>query len=447
MPYSLMKKLFITALLFGVVLVSCTKLSPLSVSSDFVAETLMATEEVMSDSQLDIAITSSEDTVEPIQNIIVPQLIYICPETQIVPIEKLEIPKDFRLLLLPSSVKAYPQIPSKPLSLFPEASMVSTIFDYEIIDYSVSPDHRWIYFYLPSSDQKYQTLWVSSIDGKEQWPVIELSGKGYSGYASWVSEKEIFIIGSPNESDISVLDLWDYMPFLSVNPFILEQRQLTYLARDPIDGLFYYGAISLDEKTYGMYGRLNRVDFIYDYSNDRVLPAFLWLDAVEPFAMQFIKLIWVYDNKFAVTIAQSDGIDLAFNLNIQLAGEDKLYNDVMERVIFPERLLPASVLGIVPGRDSIAMRRFDFLFPSENENWFYVFDYKNQYVADYCFDTKDSVNKTEISPDGRFVAFSFEKFDVEYEQEQFYIVVLDIVSGKRAYLEGYVLVGWGIVAP
>jgi len=381
------------------------------------------------------------------QSITSPQLVNKCPENQIVSFEDLELPNDIRLLLLPNTVEAYPRIPGKPSSISSMNSIPMPIFNDEMLDYSVSPDHEWIYFNRPNSDNTHSVLWISSVDGRKQWPVIELDGEDYAGYASWVSDEEIFIIGSPHESNISVLDLWDYMPFLSVNPFTLEKHQLTYLARKPQEGLFYYGAVSMDNHSFGMYGALNIVDFIYDFEQDKAMSAFSWLDAVDPSDIQFTP-IWVYgDGKFAITIARPDGIDLVFNLDIQSEEVNKQYNDIMKRIIFPERLLPPSVVGIIPGENLIALQRFDPFNPSQGEKWFYVLDYNSQTIYDYCFDLSDSVKRVKFSPDGKFAAFSFENFAANLEQDQHYIAILNLENGKISYLKGYALVDWGLVMP
>jgi hypothetical protein len=445
-----MRKTFIQFLLLFVAGVGCTVLNPSLSSPPITTAASVVSEQVSIGTPTITATRSPLSTVDSThqQDVISPQLKNICPENQLVSIEKLDLPRDLRLLLLPNTVESYPQIPGKPLSISSENPAPATIFDDELYDYSVSPDYKWIYFNRLSVDNKHSVLWISSLDGKNQWPVIELDSEDYTGYASWVSEQEIFIIGSPHENDISALDLWEYMPFMGVNPLTLEERQLTYLARNQEDGLFYYGITNLDKRPFGMYGRLNRVDFIYDYEEDKALPVFLWLDVVDPFDMQFIKPIWVYDEgKFAVTIARPDGIDLAFNLNIQSAGENKDYDDVMKRIIVPERLLPSSVLGIVPGKDLVALQRFDFFNSSQGENWFYVLDYNNQIIYDYCFDLQDSVKRVKFSPDGKFVAFSLENFAADLEQDQHYIAILNLENGTIAYLKGYTLVDWGTVAP
>lgn len=387
-------------------------------------------------------------SLESQQKVISPKLINICPENRGVSVEKIELPKGLHLLLLPNTVEAYPQVPGKPLSISSESLIPTTILDEDLYDYSVSPDYHWIYFSRQNDDKGYPVLWISSLDGKKQWSVIELGGKGYAGYASWVSEKEIFLIGSPNANDISALNPWDYMPFMSVDPFTLEKETLTYLERDQQEDLFYYGTIGLDNNSLGMYGRFNRVDFIYDYKHDKTIPVFSWLDVVEPIDMQLIKPIWVYNkNLFAITIARPDGIDIAFNLNIRSAGENKRYDDVMNRIILPEQFLPASVLGIIPGKNVIALQRFDYFSSSQGKNWFYVLDYNNQIIYDYCFDLQHSVKRVKFSPNGKFAAISLENSTASMAQDQHYVVILNLEKGTIAYLKGYTLVDWGVLAP
>lgn len=394
-----------------------------------------------------VACTSPSVPPNTDSNTIYPRLVNKCPENPIVSFEQLGFPNNIHLLLLPSTVDAYPQVPGKPQIVSSENPNPMPIFNDELYDFSVSPDHKWIYFNRPSSGNNHSVLWISSLDGTNQWPVIELDNENYTGYASWVSDQEIFIIGSPHDNDISVLDLSDYMPFMSVNPFTLEKRELTYLARAPNEGLFYYGAVVVDNKPLGLYGRLNRVDFIYDYEKYETLPTFLWLKAVDPFGIQFTP-IWTYDNgKFAVTVARSDGIDIAFNLDVKSIGEKKQYDDVMKRIVFPERLLPSFVLGIVPGKDLVTIQRFDPFNASQGENWFYVLDYNNKTAYDYCFDLPGSVKRVKFSPDGKFVAFSFDNFKTNLGQGKDYISILNLEIGTISYLEGYTLVDWGVIDP
>jgi hypothetical protein len=403
--------------------------------------------------QTSVATTTITSTASPLvtldpmpqQDIVVPELINICPNDRVVKFEDLGLTKDLRLLLLPNTVDASPQIPGEPLSLSSENPLPSHMFDDKLYDFSVSPDHKWIYFNRPDDNGQHSILWVSSLDGKEQWPVVALDSETYTGYASWISDQDIFIIGSPHESEVSALDPWEYMPFMSVNPFTLETRQLIYLARDPNDELFYYGAVIADNKSFGLYGKLNRVDFIYDYENNKTLPAFRWLESVDSMEVQFPP-VWVYDDgKFAITIARPHGIDLAFNLNIQSVSEDIRYDDVMKQIVFPERLLPSFVLGIVPGKELVALQRFDFFNPSQGEKWFYTLDYDNQIVYNYCLDLRDTVKRVKFSSDGKFVAFSLEDFAADQQQDQHYVIILNLRKGTTSYLKGYTLVDWGVV--
>lgn len=379
------------------------------------------------------------------QNVISPQIKNICPEKKIVPIDELGLSSSHRLLLLSSTVESYPRQPSKPMSVSSKSPIPTEIFEDELYEYAISPNHNWIYFSRPSAEGDYMMLWVSSLDGKTQWPVIALDDNGYAGYASWISEEEVLIVGSPNKSEISSINPWEYSPFISINPFTLEQRQLAYLARNPEDGLYYYDAVDLRGHPWGMYGKLNRVDFIYDYVNDESFSVFSWLDNVNSFDMQSTKPIWAYDeSKFAVTVSRPDGIDLALNLDIQLIKENKQYDDVMERFIFQKLYLPTSVLGIAPIKQWVALQRFDIFNSSEGENWFYILDYDNQVIYDYCLDLQNSVKRAKFSPDGKFIAFSMENFSSSLEHDQHYVIVLNLENGKTYYLKGYVLVGWGI---
>lgn len=381
----------------------------------------------------------------PTQEVFSPQLMSVCPKKQVVLFEELELPQDFRIMLLPSSVQSYPQVPAKPLSLSPGNPTPQPIIDDELLSYDVSPNHQWISFYRPGDNEKRTTLWISSLDGKKQWPVIQLGGKGYLGFAVWVSDQEMFIVGSPRAEEYEELTIWDYFPFMSINPFTLEQRSLTYLAGGPMSGIHYYGALSSQGHSYALYGRLNLADYLYDYEQEKALPVFQWLNELDLVKSITIRPVWVYDgDKFAVTVARPDGLDVAMGLDIRSASEGKRYNEVMKKILLPERLLPLDVLGIGP-QGLLALQRAGYASPIGGPDWFYVFDYQNMSIRDYCLDLSDGVWSAEFSPDGRFAAFTLQRSGAMLNKSDHYVAIIDLDKGTVAYLEGYIVVGWGIV--
>jgi hypothetical protein len=133
-----------------------------------------------------------------------------------VPFEDLPLPQDIRLLVLPGD--PYIGYIYSPLVFFPGNSTPHPIPNIGPASqyYQFSPDHRWIYFYKPGDTETYESVWVSSLDGGEQWQVMQINK---NNYAVWVSEQEWFIVGSPNAEDYVQLGAWDIMPFLSINPF------------------------------------------------------------------------------------------------------------------------------------------------------------------------------------------------------------------------------------
>jgi hypothetical protein len=378
-------------------------------------------------------------TSTPVQKVFSPELITICPSQQVVSFDALELHQDLRLLLLQGTVNSYPAVPSSPLIISPGDLIPQPILEDEFLTYQVSPDHKWISFERPGDDDNHLMLWISSLDGQQQWPVIPIA-KNY--YPVWTSENEIFIVGSPLAKE---LEIWDYFPFLSINPFTLEQRLLTYLAVSPAIGRYYYGSINIGGRSYAMYGRLNLVDYLYDYSQEIELPVFQWLNEIDLLGMQNIQPIWIYDeNKFAVTVARSDGIDVALGLDIFWAGKEMRYPEVMKRIVLPEHLLPLFMLGIGSDEGLLALQRAGYSSPVGGPNWFYIFNYQSMEIRDYCLNLPDSVGRARFSPNGRFIALSLNDYSATSEQDKYSVVVIDLEKGTIAYLKGYTVVGWGI---
>ncbi len=383
------------------------------------------------------------DSIEPISL----QYLRVCPEQQIVPFEDLSLPQDIRLLVLPGD--PYIGYIYSPLVFLPGNSTPHPIPNVGPASqyYQFSPDHQWIYFYKPGDTETYESVWVSSLDGGEQWQVMQINE---NNYAVWVSEQEWFIVGSPEADASERLETWEYMPYLSINPFTLEQRSLTYLAGGRTSGRFYHGFISTDSQTYTIYhdDKMTGIEFyLYDYTQEKSLAVFQWLkemDILDLIGRSGSPPIWVYDqDKFAVTVERPYGIDLALNVDIVLAREDRRYSEVMQGFLIPEHLLPANIEGIIPGSGDVALRCQD-ANNAVGSQWFYVLDYQSTALRDYCFSLIDLAAKRIVfSPDGRFAAITF---NPDRRENLPYIGILDLESGVMAYLYGYYMIDW-YVAP
>ena len=374
----------------------------------------------------------------------------VCPKQQVVPFEELDISPQYGIILLPGNADLHPEN-AIPLILLPGEAVpepISDITEARSHFYEVSPDHKYFLFYRDEGDEKQETVWIRSLDDQEQWPVVQINKLNY---ARWASEEELFIIGSPDADEYEKLDIWSFMPFLAVNPFTLEQRQLTYIAGDRTQGRYFYGLIDNGMgSAYTLYyeGRMTGVEFyIYDYSKDEALAIFQWLKEVDPIELMTNFLpVWIYENdQYAVTISLSDGFDLALGLDLSTALCDQNYNDIMSTIILPERFLPSRVLGIVPERNWIALQRAGYLENADNSpNWFYIVDYQNNIIRDYCLDLLDSVSIVKLSPDGRFAAFSLYDFSATTDGMKQSVAILDLDLGVVNYVKGYELIDWVI---
>ena len=103
--------------------------------------------------------------------------------------------------------------------------------------------------------------------------------------AGWASPSEIFIAGPPDINLDRDLERSDFMPNLSVNPFTLEQSQITYLAGGVGSGRFYLDVVNSKGKSYTLHTDMPNQTFefyLYDYSNDESIPVFQWLWQLDP---------------------------------------------------------------------------------------------------------------------------------------------------------------------
>jgi hypothetical protein len=137
-----------------------------------------------------------------------------CPVQRVVPLEMLEIETQYSLLVLPSEEVIYTSNKIPPLIISPHDSQsaIITKLDTTRSHYSeaVSPDKKRIILYRPGEAENQDVVWVSSIDGEERFPVVQIDNKNL---ARWGSEEELLVLGRPNAEEFPKLEFWDYFPF------------------------------------------------------------------------------------------------------------------------------------------------------------------------------------------------------------------------------------------
>jgi hypothetical protein len=376
-----------------------------------------------------------------------PNIIKVCPSVREVELPAMHIPPEYHLLIIEGKQNGGRSV--DPFLLFPDNSVIKQLdVSANQANFGISPDYRWFSFYRSGDNEDYNILWVSSIDGSQQWPVIQLHRLNY---AKWVSDDLMVIMGSPDAEDFEKFDLWDIKPFMAVNPFTKEQQPINYSGWGGTDRA-YYDLLVYQDRLYLLIYEYTWAEvnfYLYDHEQDSSFPVFKMLKEVEPFQLMFMNVpIWFYDmNKYATTVAQEDGIDLAMGLDLNAAKEIEKYEEVMTRILLPEHLMQFHLLGIAPNTNWLLFQHLDFL-PPHGPLWGYTLDYPNRLIRDYCYDL-DIAGEVKFSPDGRFIAFtqmkSYQNEElIPYEKRMPDTIIMSLETGLITQIPDFTSVGWVI---
>ena len=360
-------------------------------------------------------------------------IVDVCPSPQIVPLKDLNLPAEFRLIVLPPEIKnihGYYDIGYSVLSLSglkPNAINVSPPpAGSSNEDYRVSPNSEWVSFVRsPKSDPGNQTLWVSSLDGKKQWAVKQFTDEIYL-YA-WISAEEIVISGSREYNDSETYS----SPLVVINPFDRKEQQLIPYSI-AYDGRIQDEAFAFRLGTmYDLFEIKPHDYFLHSYQDNTSERVFQWLDELGDGNDN--EEISFYDNSFIVTVQQRYGFDISPSLDISEIGKQTEYAKVMKKIVLPKELHPLGVWAI-PHSRSVLLFNY-FLSP---EKW-YALDYQEMKLKKYCF--ASAVDASPIlSPDGRFIAFS--RDSSIYPSGE--ITILNLTTGQIAVVKGYQMIDWGV---
>jgi hypothetical protein len=161
------------------------------------------------------------------------QIIQICTENPFVSLENLGLPSEVRVVLLPAEFELHTPIrvgfwvmssqdkePQAITGVTPGAGMTDN-------EYQISPDGRWVSFLRQRKDTEYAALWVSSMNGRQLWPVKQIAKDSYS---LWVTQQEIIVAEAEN----------NYETLISINPFNLKEERHSSLPERGLDWYYYY---------------------------------------------------------------------------------------------------------------------------------------------------------------------------------------------------------------
>lgn len=383
---------------------------------------------------------------------ITPKIINLCPVERVVPLADLGLNAQTRLLMLPADVDLHRPIKTglwslSPFEVIPQyiSSIIPEEDEMVNDDFQISPDYQWISFLRWKEGDADRALWISSLDGMQQWEVVKIRA---NSYAQWVSDKEMVIVGITDEERFENIEgripFYVYVPLLSINPFTLEAHPLTTLPEERTDRFLIDYFRNMDS-SYELYsigaGPVDKF-VLYRYSDDTSQSVFKWLtgkDWVNAITMQ----IWLLaDNTFTVTVTRPYGMDLASGLDLQAITLQQGYDEVMRKIVLPDKMMPFFVLARFPNNAPFLLLEqttVDYYPPIG----FYVLDYQNMIIRDYCFDPSFRGDIIDISPDGHFLATTFYENPLTESGDK-WIVVLNLDTGYISYIPDYQFIGWGI---
>jgi hypothetical protein len=297
----------------------------------------------------------------------------------------------------------------------------TTKIDFE----AISPDHKWFAFYRWQEATQDVELWISSIDGRDQWRAAEHIE--FPSSADWVSDD---LIGVYQDVPIGTVDpfnkVWQPLPDPAVNVAI--QSNTSHLSPDG-RAMIFVGSDSSGNAWY-----------LLDYENLKLHKLFPWIVLDEQESSYIVPRTSVRwsPGGLSILVERRYGIDLASNIAVSRANDT---NTLVSRVVLPGEGLQTNIIAWSDNSSLLALVRYDLQMGRNGPNQLYVLNADANTLYDYCFDRQRIFSYGGISPDNRFMAWTL--FADEAGSAQRQIVVLDLATGLYAELEGMEFVAWG----
>jgi len=268
-------------------------------------------------------------------------------------------------------------------------------------------------------------LWVSSIDGQNQWRVKE--DIALPTAAEWLNDE--------------LIGVYRYEPSAIVNPFTKEWQPLPDAESISVES--YLAHLSPDGKQVLHLGENNNEYgwYVSDYQPGVIKRVFPWIDDLTSFdPIEFV----MYTNAFwlstgiAVITYKPYGLDIANNLSVSQASEK---NTLVYKVALPGENMRTNIMGWSDDASLLALTRYDYEKGQNGPNPFYVLDPHQNTLYDFCIDRQLIYEKAIFSADSRFVAWTLRSSpDSDATRE---IIVLDLTTGRYTELKDMELRGWG----
>jgi len=153
------------------------------------------------------------------------------------------------------------------------------------------------------------------------------------------------------------------------------------------------------------------------------------------------------DGNFTVVMQKPYGFDLGSNLSLETSAQVKNYGGAMKPIILPNGNPNFEIVWAFRSINAFAFERYDRDKFEPQKRSFYIYDYDQKILKDYCLDYGHSLpSNTYASPDERFLAWSIYELEGGYIKGK-EVVVLNLETGEIAQIPKLKLIGWGKVTP
>jgi hypothetical protein len=379
-------------------------------------------------------------------NFFFPKVEKRCPENREVPVDKLGIDAEMRIILSDLNQTGLWSLESNDSS----PTLIQNLPMDKWTSKSISPDGKRLAYTIWNPDLSSST-WVYDLENKEQREILNIKyWEGLAPGVRWLSEQELLIINLPYQS----------FPLYVANVSTGDSVEVSDVEREPYDE--YQTFYTITGKYYPLYSAGNVGDdytdfYIYDYSTHQKIPIFPWLqDKIffYPYGGTNLGLDF-YLNKIFIMVEQSYGYDFGVvDTSIRGLTQGTPYDVLMKRVVtehyFDE--LDLRFVALSPSSDTLLLsmsyedytngkvnNNFD-ITPENVESAFFAVDLAHPVVnervnrlvfQDYCLSTSEYYF-TSISLDGHIVALSSDNE----------IMLLNLETGYRAHLPNWKFIGW-----
>jgi hypothetical protein len=302
-------------------------------------------------------------------------------------------------------------------------SQLNTTSSLEHIDGSsvlqISPDQRWAAYTLRVEKEVGYAydLWVSSIEGDERMKI--LSSERLLNYL-WSDHKTLVVIDREASAPTFRINPFD-MEIIPLDPVIIDVGAWQFTFDPSGTKLIYLPADYMRPESWKL----------YDYSTGEEANVFPGMDVSRIELPPDVSVSW---KSTGVSLAFMDehNLDLANNVP-SVALQERPFPT--HTISFPDKSIRRHFLWWSSDNRLLAFLRYLELHPGDYTGpaQFFVLDTVEWVLVDYCVDP----GSIYASVDERFLAIT-----THDSNEQYGTLIVEIATGKRAWLEGVRVRGW-----